>query len=88
VSRGHIFRPQTQTNKSKFFDSSHRFVFTGHSCGAIQMWDLTTALELFHKDEPTTRDGGPTALELIRYRYPLPFFTANDSLAVPNIGVC
>jgi hypothetical protein len=32
------------------------------------MWDLTTALELFQKKEPTTREGGPTALELIRYK--------------------
>lgn len=29
-----------------------RFIFTGHSNGAIQMWDLTTALDLVTKGEP------------------------------------
>lgn len=29
-----------------------RFIFTGHSNGAIQMWDLTTALDLASKGEP------------------------------------
>lgn len=29
-----------------------RFIFTGHSNGAIQMWDLTTALDLAAKGEP------------------------------------
>ena len=43
-----------------------RFIFTGHSCGAIQMWDLTTALEFFYKKEPTSGEGGPSAEELIR----------------------
>lgn len=29
-----------------------RFIFTGHSNGALQMWDLTTALDLAKKGEP------------------------------------
>lgn len=29
-----------------------RFIFTGHASGAIQMWDLTTALDLAIKGEP------------------------------------
>lgn len=28
-----------------------RYIFTGHSNGAIQMWDLTTALEICNKGE-------------------------------------
>jgi len=44
-----------------------RFIFTGHSSGAIQMWDLTTALDLSAKGEPSTqRSGGPTPEELLR----------------------
>ncbi|XP_055587165.1 BTB/POZ domain-containing protein KCTD3 isoform X2 [Uranotaenia lowii] len=44
-----------------------RFVFSGHSGGAIQMWDLTTALEIFKKkDQQKKIVGGPTADELIR----------------------
>lgn len=31
-----------------------RFIFTGHSNGALQMWDLTTALDLCSKNEPGT----------------------------------
>ena len=40
------------------FDGSNRFgtrpkrlIFTGHSNGTIQMWDLTTAFDLFAKNE-------------------------------------
>jgi len=43
-----------------------RFIFTGHSNGAIQMWDLSTALEFFHKNLSTCGEGGPTPQELIR----------------------
>ncbi|XP_070378747.1 SH3KBP1-binding protein 1 isoform X1 [Dermacentor albipictus] len=44
-----------------------RYIFTGHSSGAIQMWDLTTALDLASKGEPTfVRDGGPSHGELLR----------------------
>ena len=43
-----------------------RFIFTGHSNGAIQMWDLSTALDFFHKDLSTCGEGGPTPQELIR----------------------
>ena len=43
-----------------------RFIFTGHACGATQMWDLSTALEFFSKGEPTSGEGGPTPQELVR----------------------
>lgn len=44
-----------------------RYLFTGHSNGAIQMWDLTTALDKMVKsDQGTVKDGGPTAKELVK----------------------
>ena len=42
-----------------------RFIFTGHACGATQMWDLSTALEFFSKGEPFSGEGGPTPQELV-----------------------
>lgn len=45
-----------------------RYLFTGHSNGSVQMWDLTTALELFKQGDKDKRcpEGGPTACELVR----------------------
>lgn len=43
-----------------------RFIFTGHSNGALQMWDLTTALDLCAKDQASQNRGGPSAEELLR----------------------
>ncbi|XP_068152227.1 BTB/POZ domain-containing protein KCTD3 [Drosophila tropicalis] len=44
-----------------------RFILTGHCNGAIQMWDLTTALSLLSKDEPQQKtNGGPDTNELLR----------------------
>ena len=55
-----------------------RFVITGHSSGAVQMWDLTTALEFFAKNgerpigssaeaaAATGELGGPTSAEMLR----------------------
>ena len=37
---------------SRMGSRPRRFIFTGHSNGAIQMWDLTTALDLAAKGEP------------------------------------
>lgn len=37
---------------SRMGSRPRRFIFTGHSNGAIQMWDLTTALDLSAKGEP------------------------------------
>lgn len=51
---------------SRVGSRSRRFVITGHSSGAIQMWDLTTALEFFSKNEPTDHGGGPTCDELVK----------------------
>jgi len=43
-----------------------RYIFTGHSSGAIQMWDLTTALDLAAKGEQVNQGGGPTPEELLK----------------------
>jgi len=50
---------------SRIGSRPRRFILTGHANGAIQMWDLTTALDFFEKGEPTFRGGGPSPAELI-----------------------
>ncbi|XP_046419641.1 BTB/POZ domain-containing protein KCTD3 isoform X2 [Neodiprion fabricii] len=50
---------------SRMGSRPRRFIFTGHSNGAIQMWDLTTALDLCSKiDQVKKVNGGPTPEEL------------------------
>lgn len=52
---------------SRMGSRPRRYIFTGHSNGAIQMWDLTTALELCNKgDIGVTVSGGPEPAELLR----------------------
>uniref|UniRef100_A0A182RYE9 BTB/POZ domain-containing protein KCTD3 n=1 Tax=Anopheles funestus TaxID=62324 RepID=A0A182RYE9_ANOFN len=52
---------------SRMGSRPRRFILSGHCNGAIQMWDLTTALEISKKkDQPKRCIGGPTADELIR----------------------
>ena len=52
---------------SRMGSRPRRFIFTGHSNGAIQMWDLTTALDLAAKDAPVMQtSGGPTPEELLK----------------------
>ncbi|KAH9515327.1 BTB/POZ domain-containing protein kctd3 [Bulinus truncatus] len=41
-----------------------RYLFTGHSNGSVQMWDLTTALDLYKQGKQD--EAGPTAAELVR----------------------
>lgn len=45
-----------------------RYLFTGHTNGTIQMWDLSTALERCTKGkkEEEPKDGGPTTQELVQ----------------------
>jgi len=49
---------------SRMNSRPRRFLFTGHSNGTVQMWDLTTALELKPSDQ--TALGGPSASEFVR----------------------
>ncbi|XP_011496224.1 PREDICTED: BTB/POZ domain-containing protein KCTD3 isoform X2 [Ceratosolen solmsi marchali] len=50
---------------SRMGSRPRRFIFTGHSNGAIQMWDLTTALNAFFNVLSAKEfSGGPTPEEL------------------------
>lgn len=51
---------------SRMGSRPRRFIFTGHSNGGVQIWDLTAALELVSKGEPLQTYGGPTPHELLR----------------------
>ncbi|XP_050301332.1 BTB/POZ domain-containing protein KCTD3 [Anthonomus grandis grandis] len=51
---------------SRMGSRPRRFIFTGHSNGSIQMWDLTTALDLLYKTDTVKTDGGPSPNELLR----------------------
>lgn len=53
---------------SRMGSRPRRFIFTGHSNGALQMWDLTTALDIIKKGETVVQNnsGGPTAEELLK----------------------
>ncbi|KAL1513051.1 hypothetical protein ABEB36_002530 [Hypothenemus hampei] len=52
---------------SRMGSRPRRFIFTGHSNGSIQMWDLTTALDLsLYKIDNVKTDGGPSSAELLR----------------------
>ncbi|XP_033110842.1 BTB/POZ domain-containing protein KCTD3-like [Anneissia japonica] len=50
---------------SRMGSRPRRFLFTGHSNGSVQIWDLTTALESYSKAEKTTNLGGPSHEELV-----------------------
>ncbi|XP_045715431.1 BTB/POZ domain-containing protein KCTD3 isoform X2 [Phyllostomus hastatus] len=50
---------------SRMGSRPRRYLFTGHTNGSIQMWDLTTAMDMVNKTED--RDaGGPTEEELLK----------------------
>ncbi|CAD6230010.1 GSCOCG00006687001-RA-CDS [Cotesia congregata] len=50
---------------SRMGSRPRRFIFTGHSNGAIQMWDLTTALDpSFESHQAKNFAGGPSPEEL------------------------
>ena len=43
-----------------------RYLFTGHTNGSLQVWDLTTALDLYNKQETVGEaPGGPTPNDLL-----------------------
>ncbi|XP_074037505.1 BTB/POZ domain-containing protein KCTD3 isoform X2 [Leptinotarsa decemlineata] len=50
---------------SRMGSRPRRFIFTGHSNGSIQMWDLTTALDLSYKNDVGKTNGGPSTEELL-----------------------
>uniref|UniRef100_A0A8C5MCW9 BTB/POZ domain-containing protein KCTD3 n=1 Tax=Leptobrachium leishanense TaxID=445787 RepID=A0A8C5MCW9_9ANUR len=50
---------------SRMGSRPRRYLFTGHSNGSIQMWDLTTAMDMVTKPEEK-EVGGPTEEELLK----------------------
>lgn len=50
---------------SRMGSRPRRYLFTGHENGTIQMWDLSTALDLMTKKEEDTDLSGPTPQELM-----------------------
>lgn len=42
---------------SRMGSRPRRYLFTGHSNGSIQMWDLTTAMDMVNKNEDQGRSG-------------------------------
>ncbi|XP_055000696.1 BTB/POZ domain-containing protein KCTD3 isoform X2 [Sorex araneus] len=50
---------------SRMGSRPRRYLFTGHTNGSIQMWDLTTAMDMVNKSEDKDV-GGPTEEELLK----------------------
>ncbi|KAI9564726.1 hypothetical protein GHT06_008467 [Daphnia sinensis] len=50
---------------SRMGSRPRRVLFTGHSNGVVQIWDLSTALDLSNRGDPP-QVGGPTPAELVR----------------------
>ena len=81
---------------SRIGSRPRRFIITGHSNGAIQMWDLTTALDFFNKSElqqfqgaqtankpGPSEHGGPTTQELARMLHCCDLTTGNSTVPTP-----
>lgn len=68
---------------SKINSRPRRFLFTGHSNGTLQLWDLTTAIEL--KQSETNDLAGPTVEEFTSFLDKIEFSATSDhSTPVPN----
>uniref|UniRef100_H2YKV9 BTB domain-containing protein n=1 Tax=Ciona savignyi TaxID=51511 RepID=H2YKV9_CIOSA len=50
---------------SRMGSRPRRYLFTGHVNGTIQMWDMSTALDIFAKSD--TKEAGPTQDELLQH---------------------
>ncbi|KAG8550832.1 hypothetical protein GDO81_019612 [Engystomops pustulosus] len=50
---------------SRIGSRPRRYLFTGHASGCLQMWDLTTAMEVASKGESKAELGGLTQEELL-----------------------
>ncbi|CAM9505927.1 unnamed protein product [Lampetra fluviatilis] len=51
---------------SRMGSRPRRYLFTGHANGSIQMWDLTTAMEVASRTEEHDEVGSPSEVELLR----------------------
>ncbi|KAM4771425.1 BTB/POZ domain-containing protein KCTD3 isoform 2-T2 [Rhinophrynus dorsalis] len=68
---------------SRMGSRPRRYLFTGHSNGSIQMWDLTTAMDMVLKTEEKDV-GGPTEEELLKLLDQCDLSTSR--CATPNIS--
>ncbi|XP_069089993.1 BTB/POZ domain-containing protein KCTD3 [Pleurodeles waltl] len=68
---------------SRMGSRPRRYLFTGHSNGSIQMWDLTTAMDMVSKSEEKAA-GGPTEEELLKLLDQCDLSTSR--CATPNIS--
>lgn len=50
---------------SRIGSRPRRYLFTGHASGCLQMWDLTTAMEVVNKGDSRAELGGLTQEELL-----------------------
>ncbi|KAG5857358.1 hypothetical protein ANANG_G00018620 [Anguilla anguilla] len=73
---------------SRMGSRPRRYLFTGHGNGSIQMWDLTTAMDLANKTEDKAKReaevGGPTEEELLKLLDQCDLSTSR--CATPNIS--
>ncbi|XP_066585323.1 BTB/POZ domain-containing protein KCTD3 isoform X2 [Prorops nasuta] len=69
---------------SRMGSRPRRFIFTGHSNGTIQMWDLTTALD--HSSQGKEISGGPTPEELWKLLDQCEL--SNSHCSTPSISPC
>ncbi|XP_074078768.1 BTB/POZ domain-containing protein KCTD3 isoform X1 [Macrotis lagotis] len=68
---------------SRMGSRPRRYLFTGHANGSIQMWDLTTAMDIVNKSEDKDI-GGPTEEELLKLLDQCDLSTSR--CATPNIS--
>ncbi|XP_020040903.1 BTB/POZ domain-containing protein KCTD3 isoform X3 [Castor canadensis] len=68
---------------SRMGSRPRRYLFTGHTNGSIQMWDLTTAMDMVNKSEDKDI-GGPTEEELLKLLDQCDLSTSR--CATPNIS--
>ncbi|XP_036351101.2 BTB/POZ domain-containing protein KCTD3 isoform X3 [Ochotona princeps] len=68
---------------SRMGSRPRRYLFTGHTNGSIQMWDLTTAMDMVSKSEDKDV-GGPTEEELLKLLDQCDLSTSR--CATPNIS--
>uniref|UniRef100_A0A8D2JJT8 BTB/POZ domain-containing protein KCTD3 n=1 Tax=Sciurus vulgaris TaxID=55149 RepID=A0A8D2JJT8_SCIVU len=68
---------------SRMGSKPRRYLFTGHTNGSIQMWDLTTAMDMVNKSEDKDV-GGPTEEELLKLLDQCDLSTSR--CATPNIS--
>jgi hypothetical protein len=74
---------------SRLNSRPRRYLFTGHSNGTIQLWDLTTALELKPAEATTPSGaaasaGGPSASEFVKLLDRCDLIVSNSGYSTPT----